>query len=81
MRVKMRLYNENEARTKGPHIATTGYAYGDNTSDLSKSLIALQLLRDHALAKATKYKWDPWLSRAHEEYLDYLNNVLNQWVV
>lgn len=72
MRAEMKLYeNKNEARTRGP--IENGNAIND-----SKSLIALQVLRDYALEKATKYRWDPWLSEAHEEYLHYLNNILKE---
>lgn len=53
-----------------------------NTQDkpqiFNNSLFALQALRDHALEKATKYRWDPWLSEAHEEYLNQLNNILKE---
>jgi hypothetical protein len=73
MKVKMKLY-ENEARTRGPikEISTSNTYYTNDT----KTMIALQELRDVALEKATKYRWDPWLSDAHEEYLKKLNDIL-----
>lgn len=66
----MKFY-ENEARTRGPNSTSNAYYTND-----TKIVNALQGLRDWALEKATKYRWDPWLSEAHEEYLSQLNNIL-----
>lgn len=42
------------------------------------ALNGLQLLREIAWQHAIKYRWDPALSRAHEEYLNLLNGILKE---
>ena len=42
------------------------------------TLIALQDLRDIAWKHAMKYRWDPILGGAHEEYLNMLNGILKE---
>jgi len=42
----------------------------------SKAVQGLQEVRDIALYLAKKYRWDPMLGRAHEEYLNILNKIL-----
>ena len=40
------------------------------------ALEGLQALREIAWHKAIKYRFDPVLSRTHEEYLTVLNNLI-----
>ena len=42
------------------------------------ALIGLQALREVALQKAIKYRWDPVLGKTHDEYLDFLNGILKE---
>ena len=44
----------------------------------STALKALQALRDIAWQQAIKYRWDPAIGRAHEEYLRLLNGMLKE---
>lgn len=44
----------------------------------SLALSGLQELRDIAWHYAMKYRWDPALGRAHEEYLTLLNGILKE---
>ena len=39
---------------------------------------ALQVLRDIAWEKAIKYRFDPVVGEAHEEYLTLLNGILKE---
>ncbi len=47
----------------------------------TKMVNGLQLLRDIAWDQALKYRFDPVLSRAHEEYLNLLNGLLQEYRV
>ncbi len=42
------------------------------------ALQGLQALRDIAWQKAIKYRFDPVLSRAHDEYLQALNGLIEE---
>ena len=44
----------------------------------SLALQGLQELREVAWQYAIKYRWDPVLSRAHEEYLTLLNGIIKE---
>lgn len=67
----MLLLNKNEGATNTPHYEITHTNY-------IKTLHALQDLRDTAWHSAIKYRFDPALSRAHDEYLKTLNHILKQ---
>jgi hypothetical protein len=41
-------------------------------------ILSVQDLRDHALWKCKKYRFDPHLRREHEEYLEELNMMISQ---
>lgn len=47
-------------------------------SNNSLALQGLQELRDIAFYLANKYRFDPMLGRAHEEYLTLLNSILTR---
>ena len=47
-------------------------------SNHSMAINALQVLRDIAWQHAIKYRWDPALSQAQEEYLNLLNGILKE---
>lgn len=48
--------------------------YGNN----NMALHGLQALRDRAWIYALKYRFDPVLSLAHEEYLNLLNGLIRE---
>jgi len=47
--------------------------------DLNKLLAGMQVLRNVAWHHAIEYRYDPHLSRAHEEYLDLANSILKDY--
>ncbi len=52
-----------------------------NTYRYDKHIMALnglQALREMAWELATKYKWDPALKQAHQEYLTMLDGILEE---
>lgn len=48
----------------------------DAKGDDNKAWLFLQELREEALYYAIKYRYDPTLGRAHSEYLNKLNVML-----
>lgn len=44
------------------------------------ALAGLQELREIAWQKAIKYRFDPVLGRAHDEYLQFLNGLLKEFL-
>lgn len=56
--------------------------YDKQTGDCDHNiaLAGLQELREIAWQKAIKYRFDPVLGRAHEEYLDFLNGLIAECV-
>jgi hypothetical protein len=58
-------------------------ALNDNTTYRQHNTVVegLQALREIAWHKALKYRFDPVLSRTHEEYLSVLNNLLAEYAV
>lgn len=62
------INNEKRGATNAPK--NDSYMYN------SKALQGLQEVRDIALYLAGKYRWDPMLGQAHEEYLNILNKIL-----
>ena len=50
------------------------------TNNNSIALQGLQEVRDIALYLAKKYRWDPLLGKAHEDYLNILNKILKECV-
>ncbi len=66
-------YKISEGATNASTMRKQTRYQQDNTA-----LKALQALRDIAWQQAIKYRWDPALSRAHEEYLTLLNGILKE---
>ncbi len=47
--------------------------------DYNKLLNGMQVLRNIAWHHAIEYRFDPVLSKAHEEYLDLANDILKEY--
>ena len=47
--------------------------------EYNKLLSGMQVLRNIAWNHAIEYRFDPTMSRAHEEYLDLANNILRDY--
>lgn len=72
----MQLRSENWGATNAPSsLAEKNKTYERHNS---VALQGLQELRDIAWQYAMKYRWDPALGRAHEEYLTLLNGILEE---
>lgn len=71
-RFKMQIEIKNGGAINTPHL--------DNTDDphATTALRGLQEIRQVALYLATKYRWDPILGHAHDQYLDMINTVLKE---
>lgn len=50
-----------------------------NDNDYNKLLAGMQVLRNIAWHHAIEYRFDPVLSKAHEEYLDFANDLLKEY--
>lgn len=66
----MSVANKNGSAANASSGETTRMLNGITALD------GLQVVRDIAWGLAMKYKWDPVLGGAHEEYLSLLNNIL-----
>jgi len=67
----------NIEKRDATNIPTRSTAEKNNTN--LKNIISIQILqtlRDNAWDNAMKYRYDPVLSRTHEQYLNQLNNLL-----
>jgi len=64
------------SKSVGARYAPTEKTTSDRNHNTA--LNGLQALRDIAWQHAIKYRWDPVLSRAHEEYLNLLNGILKE---
>lgn len=64
------------SKSEGARYAHTEKTTNDRNHNTA--LNGLQVLRDIACCHAIKYRWDPALSRAHEEYLNLLNGILKE---
>ena len=67
------LSDLNRVSAANAHYKTTHFDKQNTTA-----LIALQDLRDIAWQYAIKYRWDPVLSKTHEEYLTMLNDIIKE---
>jgi hypothetical protein len=71
----------NWLKSKGATNALTQHTQNevDNKNDHIKLLAAMQAIRNVAWTHAIEYRYDPTMSRAHEEYLDLANNILRDY--
>jgi len=67
----MNKTSEIRGATNAPNDKTIG-----SFQEHNMALNGLQVLRDIAWQHAIKYRFDPVLSRAHQEYLNLLNGIL-----
>ena len=54
------------------HISLATYAQ-------AVTLTALERVRSLALEKALRYRFDPTLSRVHQEYLEQITNLMGEY--
>lgn len=72
----MRLLSKNEGATYTLHYLLDENKKKRNNTRL---LHGLQEIRDTAWCNALKYRFDPHLRQAHEEYLHMLNEILEKY--
>ena len=70
----MEGYKEKRAARHNPLRVPMNYTRQDDNTSLRK----LQEIREIAWQQAIKYRWDPVLSRTHNDYLNMLNSMLNE---
>jgi len=70
----MKTTTKKRTAQHSPQGLTTTHTRQDDNASLRK----LQEIREIAWRQAIKYRWDPVLSRAHNEYLDMLNAMLSE---
>ncbi len=68
----------NRQKSEGATNAPTASNFRQRQDNMA--LNGLQDLRDIACNYAIKYRWDPVLSRTHEEYVNLLNLILKECV-
>lgn len=71
----MLVRNENWGATNAPRSLADK---NKTECHYTAAVQGLQELREMAWQLAIKYRWDPALGRAHEEYLTLLNGILKE---
>lgn len=74
MKDKVLAWLKNRGATNAPTYDKTNNIITEE--DYNKLLVGMQVLRNVAWHHAIEYRFDPILSRAHEEYLNLANDIL-----
>lgn len=70
------LFNRKRTAENGPSLECFAEKNKTSNRNNNTALAGLQELREIAWEKAIKYRFDPVLGRAHDEYLQALNGLI-----